>query len=483
MSSLNAFLKLLNSSQPAFAQEQDGAVRPPQREELVGVSAPPPAEAFVFDSESAPKSPAAKFGKDNYNSAIQERAIDLLQVERDRDMAVKNFNESRGNLSQAYSDINMSGPSRVSPYSARILKASDDYELSKDQKVTPDYLSTAILALGPALLGYGLGGGSAAKATADYTIPLATAAMAEKKKELVAERERHLKAVTYLIQAEKLDVESFSAGSKSRLDRAKAVLDATKDIAGMDERQLKEASKAIEEISKDISKLRADGTKSIMNTEIDQNRIEQSQKNSEITAGLRDKEINLKEKLAKDKASAKVLENKNNPNKNFGLKLSTSLRKEYQSRPIVKDFNIIKTSYENVRIMAAKPSAAGDISLIFNYMRMLDPTSTVRETEYATAAQAGGIPDKIVGQYNTLISGQRLSVGMRADFVSKSKALMDTKKGQLLEVQKEFDFLAKNSKVDSNLVYQKQQEPAAPPASSKMTREQKIKLLKEKGLN
>ena len=38
------------------------------------------------------------------------------------------------------------------------------------------------------------------------------------------------------------------------------------------------------------------------------------------------------------------------------------------------------------------PDAAGDMALIFSYMKMLDPNSTVREGEYATAQDAGSIP-------------------------------------------------------------------------------------------
>ena len=51
------------------------------------------------------------------------------------------------------------------------------------------------------------------------------------------------------------------------------------------------------------------------------------------------------------------------------------------------------------RIHAAKdapPSGASDIALLYGYMKVLDPGSTVREGEFATASNAGGIPDKIV---------------------------------------------------------------------------------------
>jgi hypothetical protein len=57
----------------------------------------------------------------------------------------------------------------------------------------------------------------------------------------------------------------------------------------------------------------------------------------------------------------------------------TNLRKEFNNLPEVKQFKSVKTMYDNVKSSADKKSAAGDMSLIFAYMKILDPTSTVRE--------------------------------------------------------------------------------------------------------
>lgn len=95
-----------------------------------------------------------------------------------------------------------------------------------------------------------------------------------------------------------------------------------------------------------------------------------------------------------------------------------------------KTFFEVRDSYNRVQSSAQNPSAAGDLALIFNYMKMLDPGSVVREGEFATAQNAGGVPDRIVAQYNKVISGERLSGNQRGDFVDRAKRLFDTASGQ-----------------------------------------------------
>ena len=102
-------------------------------------------------------------------------------------------------------------------------------------------------------------------------------------------------------------------------------------------------------------------------------------------------------------------------------KAEGDLRKEFNALPVVKDFNKVRTAYEKVKQAGANPSPAGDLSLIFNYMKILDPGSVVREGEFANAQNAGGIDTKIRNLYNQVIDGTRLSPDQRQDFLNQSK--------------------------------------------------------------
>lgn len=97
------------------------------------------------------------------------------------------------------------------------------------------------------------------------------------------------------------------------------------------------------------------------------------------------------------------------------------LRKEYLSAN--KDFISVRDAYGRVVASAKDPSAAGDLALIFNYMKVLDPGSTVREGEFANAENAGGVPSQIRNYYNKVTTGERLPPDVRTDFVDRAGML------------------------------------------------------------
>lgn len=79
--------------------------------------------------------------------------------------------------------------------------------------------------------------------------------------------------------------------------------------------------------------------------------------------------------------------------------------------------------YESVlndykKLKAATPDAIGDISMVYNYMKILDPTSTVREGEAATVEQARGVPASVLNLYNKIIEGTRLNPEQRAQILN-----------------------------------------------------------------
>lgn len=105
----------------------------------------------------------------------------------------------------------------------------------------------------------------------------------------------------------------------------------------------------------------------------------------------------------------------------YDPRLSGDLRKEFNALPEVKQFKEVAVAYDKVRRAAADPSAAGDLGLIFAYMKMLDPGSTVREGEFANAQNATGVDDRVRNIYNRAASGERLNPTQRADFVKQAQ--------------------------------------------------------------
>jgi hypothetical protein len=77
---------------------------------------------------------------------------------------------------------------------------------------------------------------------------------------------------------------------------------------------------------------------------------------------------------------------------------------------VTANFREIDDSYG--KIIAAsdidQQTPQTQMSLIFSYMKMLDPGSTVREGEFATAEQTTGIPGMVKNAYNRALAGEFL---------------------------------------------------------------------------
>lgn len=97
------------------------------------------------------------------------------------------------------------------------------------------------------------------------------------------------------------------------------------------------------------------------------------------------------------------------------------LRSEFDKQ--AKVFDEARLGFEKVQkaAMTEAPTGATDIALIFGYMKVIDPTSVVREGEFATAENAGGIGSKLRNTYNKIVKGERLAPSVRQDFVRAAR--------------------------------------------------------------
>jgi len=126
------------------------------------------------------------------------------------------------------------------------------------------------------------------------------------------------------------------------------------------------------------------------------------------------------------------------------------LRTEYTK--LADDFVKVRDAYRRVQASATNPTAAGDLALIFNYMKILDPGSTVRESEFATAQNAGGVDDRIRALWNRVRKGELLSQNMRNDFVERARQLYDAQATSYKKLTEEFSGIAGRLGVDPSNV-------------------------------
>ncbi len=97
-------------------------------------------------------------------------------------------------------------------------------------------------------------------------------------------------------------------------------------------------------------------------------------------------------------------------------------------------FRKVEGSYERIQEVGKAATGAGDLALIFNYMKMLDPGSVVRESEFKTAEHARAwmttmedegrkVPSLVQGAIQKFNTGAKLLPDQRKDFLARTEEL------------------------------------------------------------
>jgi hypothetical protein len=111
-----------------------------------------------------------------------------------------------------------------------------------------------------------------------------------------------------------------------------------------------------------------------------------------------------------------------------GKSAAVELRKEFNGLPEVKNFTEVATMRR--KIDSASDTGVGDLGLVYAYMKLLDPGSSVREGEYANAAQTGSVPQSLVTAYNRIVAGDKLSPENRARFKGEAEKVYESQKAE-----------------------------------------------------
>ena len=131
--------------------------------------------------------------------------------------------------------------------------------------------------------------------------------------------------------------------------------------------------------------------------------------------------------------------------------IENQLRDEFNS--LTKDHRSVTDAYSRVMETAKGGKGVNDIALIFSYMKMLDPGSVVREGEYATARNAGGVPDRIISMYNQALNGSQLSPQVRADMVGQARKIYERSQADMGNIANQYkDIAGRNGANPDNVV-------------------------------
>jgi hypothetical protein len=127
------------------------------------------------------------------------------------------------------------------------------------------------------------------------------------------------------------------------------------------------------------------------------------------------------------------------------------LRKEFQAR--TKVYGELGTTYSNIESSAKVKTGPGDIALITGFMKMLDPGSVVRETEFATARDTAGLYTRLENSLKRAETGQFLQPKQREEFVNLAKQYLDSAQKKSGEDRKALGVVVKNYKLNPDNVF------------------------------
>jgi hypothetical protein len=131
--------------------------------------------------------------------------------------------------------------------------------------------------------------------------------------------------------------------------------------------------------------------------------------------------------------------------------MESKLNKEYTTR--TADFTASKSDYQKMKDSAKEGTGAGDVALIFSFMKMLDPGSVVRESEFAIAQNSGGLLESLVVQYEKAKEGDRLSQPQRDNFLLLAKKYMSASSKHEVMVRGDLQNIVDDYKLNSKNVF------------------------------
>jgi len=116
------------------------------------------------------------------------------------------------------------------------------------------------------------------------------------------------------------------------------------------------------------------------------------------------------------------------------------------------EFLTVRDYYDRIQIGGEGTSPVSDLVLIFSFMKVLDPTSVVREGEFANAEDTRNIPDSVRSLYNRVIGGFRLSDEQRKNFVNDATRVFSSAKRQQNQLMLTYRNRAQGMKIPPEFV-------------------------------
>jgi hypothetical protein len=158
-------------------------------------------------------------------------------------------------------------------------------------------------------------------------------------------------------------------------------------------------------------------------------------------------------------------------------KYEQGLRKEYTD--LSKDVRAIQDGLGRVQSGAKLESGAGDIAVVYGFMKINDPGSVVRETEYDIAQNVASLPERWRSAVMSMLNGKQLDPRVRQEMVTTARALATDKAGRFQKLRGQFENIAKSGGADpSRIMLDEGMVPDAPSGGANEAPSDAVQLLR-----
>lgn len=127
------------------------------------------------------------------------------------------------------------------------------------------------------------------------------------------------------------------------------------------------------------------------------------------------------------------------------------LRTEYQSR--TKVFTETEATYAQMQSAASAKTGAGDVALVYGFMKLLDPMSVVRESEFAAAYDTAGLYSRLKALGTKVQNGQMLDDVQRTQFMQLAGQFMQSSRAHESSVKKDLGMVVRNYGLNPSNVF------------------------------
>ena len=128
------------------------------------------------------------------------------------------------------------------------------------------------------------------------------------------------------------------------------------------------------------------------------------------------------------------------------------LRKDFEGQADVKNYEEVRSAYTRLQDLARSGTATDDTAIGFEFMKMLDPTSVVRESEYALVGQSQGITGQALVALQRLSTGQRLTPELRRNLVNTAGLVFRGRQARYNELVQQYRGYAQEDGIDPDRI-------------------------------